>query len=73
MFKFNSYPDVSRWILLFAIPVFPLLSFFKLVSDIVRALSYILCNDRLMIFNVVTSTNIMTQYTIHVAMVVGKY
>lgn len=70
-----THPEASRWILLFAmpLPVFPLLSFFRLVSDRVRALSYILCSDMFMSFSTVTSTKMMAQYTTHVAMVVGKY
>lgn len=59
----TTYPDVSRWIfrllLLLLIPL--LLSFFRFVSDKVRARSYILCNDKLTSFSVVIRNPVIEQ------------
>jgi hypothetical protein len=72
-----AYADVSRCILLLAVPfplvLPPLLIFLRLVSERVRALSYILCNDKLINFSAVITTNITIMYTIHIVRVVGKY
>lgn len=66
---YNCYPEAAT--LTFAPGPEPI--FLELGSDRIWALSYILCNPKLMIFSTVIVITTTTQYAVHVVQVVVKY